>query len=483
MTSVPRHLLYYGGFWVEPKAGNYRPTYNPASGEIIAEVAQAGQEDVDAAVEAAAAGFAEWRQVAPLTRARALKELANRLRANTDELAELDARNGGNPIGHLKKFVEGAAQGIEFFAGLVTEMKGASIPMGTGRVNFSIREPFGVVARIVAYNHPLMFAATRLAAPIASGNALILKPSEQAPLSALRLADLSADLFPPGVLNVITGGAASGEALSTHPGVAMITLIGSVETGKALMRSASNTLKPVLLELGGKNALIAYPDCDPSQIADAVISGMNFTWAGQSCGSTSRAFLHEAIHDQVADLVVERLASLRPGLPIEETTQMGAIVSPAQRDRILEYIKSAKAEGAKLLLGGGCPAEREFEQGWFIEPTVFSDVTPAMRVAKEEIFGPVLSLIRWSDEKAMLSHVNGTLFGLTCSIWTNDIRCAMHAATEVEAGYVWINEVGKHFLGTSFGGYKMSGVGREEGIDELLSFTQEKNVHLSFSDL
>lgn len=481
MSGVPKHVLYYGGSWVEPRAGAFRPTFNPASGEILADIAQADSDDVEAAVQAATAGFAEWRRVAPLARARALKELAHRLRVNAGELAQLDAMNGGNPISHLKNFVEGAAQSIEFFAGLVTEMKGASIPMGAGRINFSLREPFGVVARIVAYNHPLMFAATRLAAPIASGNALILKPSEQAPLSALRLADLAADLFPPGVLNVVTGGAASGEALSVHPGVAMITLIGSVETGKKLMRSASSTLKPMLLELGGKNALIAYPDCDPSQIADAVISGMNFTWAGQSCGSTSRAFLHDAIHDEVARLVVERLSMLRPGMPVEEATQMGAIVSPAQRDRILEYIACGKAEGATLLLGGRCPGERELERGSFVEPTVFSDVTPDMRIAREEIFGPVLSLLRWHDEKTMLSQVNGTEFGLTCSVWTNDMHRAMRVVTEVEAGYVWVNEVGKHIHGTSFGGYKMSGIGREEGIGELLSFTQEKNIHVRFS--
>jgi betaine-aldehyde dehydrogenase len=357
-------------------------------------------------------------------------------------------------------------------------MKGSSIPMGPDAVNFSVREPRGVVGRIIPFNHPFMFCAGKAAAPLATGNTVVMKPPEQAPLSSLRLAELIDGVLPPGVFNVVPGGREAGAALASHPGVAMIALIGSVPTGRAVMRAASDTLKPVMLELGGKNALIAYPDADPDDVAAGVIAGMNFTWCGQSCGSTSRAFIHEKIHDAVLEAVKKQITRYKPGIPTEPSTTMGAIITKAQFDRVMSYIESAKQQGAKLVHGGAPPADPALAKGFYIEPTVFAEVKPDMRIAREEIFGPVLSVIKWSDERKMLEQVNSVEYGLTASIWTNDLTTAHRTAAAVQAGFVWVNEVSKHFLGAPFGGYKQSGIGREECIEEMLSYTQEKNIHV-----
>lgn len=471
--------LFYGGAWHRAQAGAEVDVRSPATGATLCRIADAGTADVEAAIAAATAGFAEWRRVVPLERAKILRNAADILRQHGRELATLDAADGGNPVTEMLGDVNVAAGQMDFFAGLVTEMKGASVPMGPDRLNFSVREPRGVVARIIPFNHPFMFCAGKSAAPLAAGNAVIIKPPEQAPLSALRLAELIGGLFPAGVFNVVPGGREVGAILTSHPGVAMVALIGSVPTGRAVMRAASDTLKPVLLELGGKNALIAFADADPDEVASAVVAGMNFTWCGQSCGSTSRAFLHEAIHDAVVARIAEKAARFRPGLPTDPATTMGAIASRPQHERILCYIESARREGAKLVCGGGVPGAPELAGGTFIEPTVFADVTPDMTIAREEIFGPVLAVLRWSDAAEMLAAVNKPDYGLTCSIWTNDITTAHRTAMAVEAGFVWINETSKHFLGTPFGGYKQSGLGREECLEELIAFTQEKNIHIN----
>ena len=244
------------------------------------------------------------------------------------------------------------------------------------------------------------------------------------------------------------------------------------------MRAASDTLKPVLLELGGKNALIAFPDADPDEVARAVIAGMNFTWCGQSCGSTSRAFLHDAIHDAVLERVKQHITRFKPGIPTDPATTMGALISKAHHDKVMGYIDIAKAEGAQVLCGGKRPDAPELAQGNFIEPTVFHGVRQEMRIASEEVFGPVLAVLRWTDAAAMMREVNSVEYGLTCSIWTDDLQSAHRTAQAVQAGYVWINETGKHLLGAPFGGFKQSGIGREECLGELLAFTQEKNIHL-----
>jgi betaine-aldehyde dehydrogenase len=280
------------------------------------------------------------------------------------------------------------------------------------------------------------------------------------------------------VFNVVPGDRDTGAALASHRDVAMVAIIGSVAAGRAVMRAASETIKPLLLELGGKNALIAYADADPDEVAGAVIGGMNFTWCGQSCGSTSRAFIHASIYDAVLDRIRTRIDFYKPGLATDPATTMGAIVSRTQLDRVLAYIEAAKREGARLLYGGNRPSDPRLAAGFFVEPTVFVDVKPTMRIAREEIFGPVLAVLPWSDESHMLEAVNGVEYGLTCSIWTNDLSTAHCTAMTVQAGYVWINEVGKHFLGAPFGGVKQSGFGREECLEEMLRFTQEKNIHV-----
>ena len=479
LPSLPTHDgLFYGGGWHAPALGSYAEVIEPGTGRRLGRAPVATAADADAAVAAARQGFAVWRDTSPLERARILKAIAARLRGHVDELALLDAADCGNPVGAMAADVHVAAGLFEFFAGLVTEIKGASIPMGPDAVNFSVREPLGVVARIVAFNHPFMFAAGKMAAPLAAGNAIIIKPPEQAPLSALRLAEIVGDLLPPGVLSILPGGREVGTALVAHRDVAMVGLVGSVETGRAVMKLAADRLKPVLLELGGKNAFIAYPDVDPDQAAQAIVAGMNFAWCGQSCGSTSRAFVHADIHDEVVERVRQHCARYVPGLPTDPATSMGTLISREQHAKVLRYIASAREEGARLVCGGKVPDAPALAGGFYLEPTVFTQVRQDMRVAREEIFGPVLSILKWTDEDAMLRDVNSVDYGLTCAIWTNDLEKAHRAAMRTQAGFVWINEVAKHFLGAPFGGVKQSGIGREECLAELLAFTAEKNIHI-----
>ncbi len=478
--KLPFHRdLFYGGAWHKPRAGRYVPTANPGTGEVLAEVAEAEAADAQAAIVAAVAGFAVWREMLPLERAKIMREAASVLRSHAAELALLDAADCGNPVREMTADVFAGAAIMDFFAGLVTEMKGASIPMGPDKVNFSVREPLGVVARIVAFNHPLLFTVAKLAAPLAAGNAVIIKPPPQAPLSSLRVAELIGGLFPAGIVNILPGGLDAAEMLVEHKDVAMLALVGSIPTGRAVMRGASARLKPVLLELGGKNAFIAFPDADPDLVTEAIVAGMNFTWCGQSCGSTSRAFIHESIYDEVLSRLPAYCAHFKPGDPVDPETTMGAIISATQHKRILQHIANAHEDGARLVHGGSVPDDPALAGGYFVEPTIFADVTPQMRLAREEVFGPVLAVCRWQDEAQMLEDVNDVDYGLTCAIWTNDLEQAHRTAARVQAGFVWINEVGRHFLGAPFGGVKQSGIGREECLSELLSFTQEKNVHIN----
>ncbi|MGH6769655.1 MAG: aldehyde dehydrogenase family protein [Xanthobacteraceae bacterium] len=469
---------YYGGKWQKPAAGRYAEVTAPGSGASLGQVVDGTAADAEAAIAAAKAAFKEWRRVPPLERAKMLRAIADVLGKNGDELAMLDAADCGNPYAEMVRDAQVGAMQLDFYAGLVTEMKGASIPMGPDAVNFSVREPYGVVGRIIPFNHPFMFAAGKSGAPLAAGNTVVLKPPEQAPLSALRLAELIDGILPPGVWNVVPGGREVGQVLSSHPDVAYVALIGSVPTGRAVAKAAADTLKPVLLELGGKNALIVFPDADLDAASAAVIDGMNFTWCGQSCGSTSRAFVHEKVYDRVLERAAASIKRFRPGDPTDPATTMGSIISQVQYDRVMKYIAAGKEDGARLVSGGKRSDDSKLSKGLFVEPTIFADVTMDMRIGKEEIFGPVLSVFKWSDEQEMLRKVNQVEYGLTCSIWTSDITTAHRVAGEVEAGFVWINEVSKHFLGAPFGGYKQSGIGREECIEELIRFTREKNIHI-----
>ncbi|WP_331375942.1 aldehyde dehydrogenase family protein [Sinorhizobium chiapasense] len=480
--AFPRErALFYGGGWHAPVKGGVTQSISPATGEDLGPVPDATLEDAELAIAAAQKGFEEWRKVLPLERAKIMKEAAAVIRRHGPELTLLDAVDGGNPMTPMAKDAVSAVQRFEYFAGLVTEMKGASIPVGPDAVNFSVREPLGVVARITAFNHPFQFCASKIASALAAGNAVILKPSEQAPLSGLRLAELIGPLFPAGTLNVLTGGRELGQVLSSHPSIAAVSLVGSVPTGRAVMRSAADTLKKVALELGGKNALIAFPDADPDRVAAAAVSGMNYAWCGQSCGSMSRLFLHDAIHDDVVERIGKYISRFKPGLPTDPATTMGSLVSREHYKNVLGYIEIGKREGARVVYGGKRPDDPELAKGCFIEPTVFVDVKQSMRIAMEEIFGPVQSVIRWSDEEAMLKDVNCVEYGLTSSIYTNDLEKAHRTAAAVQAGYIWVNNTSRHVLGAPFGGYKQSGLGREECLEELLAATQEKNISIHFS--
>jgi betaine-aldehyde dehydrogenase len=476
---LPMHRdLFYGGKWQKP-AGGYLQTLNPGNGDSLGACAEADAEDVDKAVRSAHTAFREWRRTKPPERAAALKKAAQILLDHAEELALLDAANCGNPVKEMLSDVRVAAAQIEFFAGLATEIKGETVPMGDAMVNLMVREPFGVCARIVAYNHPFMFTAAKFAPALAAGNTVIMKPPAQAPLSAYRMMELIDGVFPPGALNIVTGGKACGEALTEHSLVPVVTLIGSVPTGRAISRSGADKLKRVGLELGGKNALIVYPDADLKRAVEGAVRGMNFTWCGQSCGSTSRLFLHESVHDEVLAGVVAAAAHYKPGIPTEMDTTMGAIISKAQREKIMNYIRLGKQEGATLVIGGKAPGDPRLANGFFIEPTIFADVTMNMRIAKEEIFGPVLSVLKWRDEEEMFAQVNSVEYGLTAAIYTTNLATAHRAANRVEAGFVWVNNSAAHFLGTPFGGFKQSGNFREESIHELLSFTQMKNITIS----
>ena len=479
VNTLPQHRdLYYGGQWHRP-SGGYLETINPATGQNLGLTAQANVADVAAAVTSAQSAFLTWRQLPPRTRAALLRKVADSLRAHAEELAFLDAVNCGNPIRPMVKDVQDGADYIDYFAGLATELKGDITPMGDEVVNLTLREPYGVCARILAFNHPLMFAAMKIGAPLAAGNTVILKPSPQAPLSAYRMMEVIEGIFPPGVLNMLSGGRECGEALCAHPGVPVITLVGSIESGRACARAAADRLKRVMLELGGKNALIVYPDADLDRAVDVAVRGMNFAWCGQSCGSTSRLFLHESIHDRVLAGVLAAIKQYKPGIPTEPETTMGAVISGAQLARIRGYIAAGLAEGAQLVAGGQPPNDPRLAQGFFIEPTVFSGVEPNMRIAREEIFGPVLSVLKWREEADMFAAVNAVDHGLTASICTSSLATAHRAMRRVEAGYVWINNAGPHYVGVPFGGYKQSGIGREESIEELFAFSQAKNVNIT----
>ena len=476
LSFTPRGL-YIGGRWVSPAEDQSFASINPSNMEKIADVPTAGAADVDKAVKAAKLGFREWSRVQIKERARCLELLADRIETNADELALLDAVNSGNAIVGMRGDMIWTADWLRYCAGLVTEVKGETFSQGDRHLNLTRRQPFGVVAKINPFNHPFRFCAEKAAAPLATGNTVVIKGSEQAPLSSLRLGELCEGIFPDGVVNIITGDGSVGSALVRHPDVRRIGFVGSVPTGRAIAKEAAADLKRVSLELGGKNPIIIFPDADPKKAAMAAIKGMNMNRQGQSCSSTSRVFVHGSLHKAVIEELVSLAEALPIGVPWLKENDVGPIVSQRQFDRVMGFIAAAKAEGAQLLTGGGKPADPSLAAGLFIAPTVFDGVTPAMRIGSEEIFGPVMSVMAWDDYEEMLSRVNGVEYGLTAAIVTNDLAKAMETAERVEAGYVWINSNGR-YIGAPYGGWKQSGIGEEECFEEILSYTQVKNINM-----
>jgi acyl-CoA reductase-like NAD-dependent aldehyde dehydrogenase len=484
-TAIPdtgTMQMLIGGELRPARSGAALEAVNPATGELLALVPRASAEDVSDAVDAAQRAFPCWRATPPQERAERVLRLAQHLLDHGDELAMLDVRDNGSPIREMLGDISLAVSWIRHFAGMALHIRGETMQTGHDRVNYTLRAPYGVVGRIIPFNHPLMFATSKIAAPLIAGNTVVLKPSEDTSLSALALAGALRELFPPGVVNIVTGtGAEAGDALVTHPGVRRLAFIGSPGTGRAIQaRAASAAVKAVTLELGGKNPLVVFPDANLDEAVDGAVRGMNFTWQGQSCGSTSRLLVHEGIHDEFVERLGARIAELRSGDPSDPDTDTGAIVSAKQHEKVTSYIALGRREGARLVCGGGPPEGEQFASGLFIRPTLFDRVRPDMRLAQEEIFGPVLAAIPFASYEEAVRIANGVRYGLTASVWTRDLACAHAFARDVEAGYVWVNDSSRHFLGTPFGGFKESGVGREEDHDELASYTQVKNVNVNF---
>lgn len=469
--------LYYGGRWVEPASGRSFASINPSTGRKLGDVPYADASDVDRAVKAAAKGFAVWQKVGLKERARCLEAWAKRVREQATRLALIDAVDSGNAVKGMEGDMHWAADSLEYFAGLITELKGSTSSQGPCHLNFTRRQPYGVVAKLNAFNHPFRFCVEKAAAPLAAGNCVVIKSSEQAPLSSFDVAALAEGIFPPGVVNVLAGDGATGAALVAHPLVSRVGFIGSAETGRLVARGAAEGLKHVTLELGGKNPIIIFPDADPREAASAAIKGMNMNRQGQSCSSTSRVFVHESLHRPVVEEIVRLAEALPVGFPWIESNELGPVVSERQFERIMGYIDSGRREGAKLVTGGDKPKGPHLANGFFIRPTVFDGVRQEMRIAREEIFGPVMSVLPWSDSADMLAKVNSVQYGLTAAIVTNRLDLAMQTAEQVEAGYVWINSTGR-YLGEPYGGWKASGLGVEECFEELLSYTRLKNVNM-----
>jgi acyl-CoA reductase-like NAD-dependent aldehyde dehydrogenase len=468
--------LLVGGKQVPAASGRTFAVESPYTQEVIAEVPDAGEEDVEAAIAAASEAARHWRKVPVPRRARYASELADAISERAADFAVLDAIDSGAPVTEMRSDAGFAAAMLRTFAGLGLELKGSTIP-ASENLHFTVREPFGVTARIIPFNHPFMFAAGKIAASLVAGNATVLKPPELAPLSALLFGEVAREVLPPGVLSIVVGdGPRVPRAIVRHKVVRRIGFIGSVATGQAIQRDAAESgIKEVSLELGGKNALIAFPDADPAEVARGAVAGMNFTWAGQSCGSTSRLLVHDSFAADVLDEIRRLLAGLTVSSPLDPASQMGTVISRHHYERILGVIEDARNEGAEVVTGGTRPAN--LDRGYFIEPTVLA-VGRDARVAREEVFGPVMSVLRWKDEDDAVALANSVDYGLTAAVWTNDVRRAHRVASELEAGFVWINGSSRHFPGVPFGGVKNSGIGREESVEELLSYTTVKSINV-----
>ena len=473
--------MLIAGDLVEAGTGERFQVWNPSRGEVLASVPLASREDVGRAVAAAKAASRSWWMAGPMARGGLLRKLGALLREHSEELAWLDSANGGNPLQAMRNDLMSAAARCDDVASLLLEVKGQTIPATTPNdLHYTVREPFGVAGIIMPFNHPALFTM-QIAGPLGVGNTVVFKGSDQAPLSSLRIAELCAEVFPPGVVNILSGdGATTGSAIAAHPDVRLINFTGSAPTARHIMEIGSRSaVKTYIMELGGKNPLIVCPDADLDRAVAAAVEGMNLTMCqGQSCVSTSRVLLHSTVKDEFIEQFKAKLELLAPGDAVDPDTQIGPLVTHRHRERVLGYIEKGKEQGARLVTGGSPPTDAKFANGAYLSPTLFDQVSPEMTIAQEEIFGPVVSAIEWDTEEQALEIANGVSYGLTAAVWTRDIDRAHWFSTGLDAGRVFVNSHVRFFPRTPIGFRKDSGIGADGGLTGLENFTQVKTVHL-----
>jgi betaine-aldehyde dehydrogenase len=479
---VKRYPMYVNGQFVAAKCEKWFPVYDPSTEEVIAEVPDAGAEDVDAAVAAARDAFENgpWSKTTAQDRGRVLFRLAEKLRAESAWLAELETRNCGKPIVESEYDLADAATCFEYYAGLATKVMGQVNPVPANALSLSMREPVGVAGQIIPWNYPLLMAAWKLAPALAAGCACVLKPAEQTPLTALEFARWFAEAgLPPGAVNVVTGfGETAGTPLATHPQVNKVAFTGSVEVGKKIARAASDSLKRVTLELGGKSPNIFFADADFEAAIDGALFGV-FINQGEVCSAGSRILVERTIYPKFVEAMAAKAKTIRLGPPLERETKMGPLVSREQYDRVTSYLELGKHEG-RLCAGGRRPAG--FEKGFYVEPTVFCDVDNSARIAREEIFGPVAAVIPFDNEAEAIRIANDTQYGLAAAVWSRDIFKAFRMVKALRAGIVWVNTMQPTYVEAPWGGYKQSGYGRELGPWGIEEYLETKQVFVNLDE-
>lgn len=471
--------LYINGEWVDSVSGKTFETVNPATGEKLADVAEANPEDIDRAVRAAREAFdhGPWTKMSAAERSRLIYKLADLMETHQLELAQLETLDNGKPIRETSNAdIPLAIEHFRYFAGWSTKMVGQTIPVQGAYFNYTRYEPVGVVGQIIPWNFPLLMAAWKLGAALATGCTIVLKPAEQTPLSALYLARLADEAgFPKGVLNIVPGyGKTAGEPLVHHDLVDKIAFTGSTAVGKAIMKQASDSLKRVTLELGGKSPNIILPDADLTKAVPGALSGIMFN-QGQVCCAGSRLYVQKSLYDNVVADLVSQTKSIKQGNGLADETTMGPLVSAQQQKRVKTYIDKGIEEGAEVLAGGNIP----FDQGYFVEPTIFADVDHSMTIAREEIFGPVVAAMPFDDLDDLIAKANDTAYGLAAGVWTQDLKKAHYIAHGIKAGTVWVNCYNVFDAASPFGGYKQSGIGREMGSYALDNYTEVKSVWIN----